>query len=566
MDLDGEEVDASRFQVNQDGRDCRHPGRRSSTSRPCRSRTSFRSGSRSRRRTGSSTTSSRRSRRCTAPRRCTAAAFASRPRIDMDLQAAAQQALETWISEFESSAYGHNGALVAMDPRTSEVLVYVGSRDYFADTYYADCDCVLAGRNDNASAANSPGSTLKPFTYAAAFEQLGWGPGTEILDTPISYPDADGEPFTPRNPSGNFQGPIAVRTALGNSLNIPAFKAALYVGVPNVVVGVQEVRHDDARQQVLRSVCHSGRRRREPRRRYLCLHRLCRRRRDARRADIAGRSTKATGSSTRSRSCRSRARMALCCTRTPRTTASRSRKSRSCRRRPHIMITSILSDPNNVLHHLRMRLADHRPPVGREDRNERAVRGTEGHRRDVDLRLHAGTRRRRLGRQLGQLADVQHHLDVDLLSSSARLHDEGARRNPARASSSGLPGLSEVETCTPSGLKANAACGRKVKNLLPTDDCAEARGRLVEARADRYPRRSARDRVDAAAVHPGALWTRNPGKRAGLRTDTGDRVATARGRGLRPDRTQQRQRTRRHPGAAQWRECEGRGPDCRQGR
>lgn len=154
--------------------------------------------------------------------------------LDLDLQRKAEAALETWISEFESSAHGHNGALVAMDPRTSEILVYVGSRDYFRDDYYADCDCTLAGRNDNASAGNSPGSTLKPFAYAAGFEQLGWGTGTEILDTPISYPDGD-EVFTPRNPSGNFQGPISIRNALGNSLNIPAFKAALYVGVPNVV-------------------------------------------------------------------------------------------------------------------------------------------------------------------------------------------------------------------------------------------------------------------------------------------------------------------------------------------
>ncbi len=155
--------------------------------------------------------------------------------LDLDLQAKAQEALETWISEFEGSAQGHNGALVAMDPRTSEVLVYVGSRDYFSDQYYEDCDCVLAGRNDNAGSPNSPGSTLKPFTYAAAFENLGWGPETEILDSEVSYPDADGELFTPRNPSGNFQGPISVRNALGNSLNIPAFKTALYVGVDNVV-------------------------------------------------------------------------------------------------------------------------------------------------------------------------------------------------------------------------------------------------------------------------------------------------------------------------------------------
>ena len=53
--------------------------------------------------------------------------------------------------------------------------------------------------------SNSPGSTLKPFTYAAAFEDLGWGPDTEILDTPITYPDGDKD-FTPRNPCGDFHG------------------------------------------------------------------------------------------------------------------------------------------------------------------------------------------------------------------------------------------------------------------------------------------------------------------------------------------------------------------------
>lgn len=146
--------------------------------------------------------------------------------LDLDLQEKAQAALEKWISEFESSSGGHNGALVAMDPKTSEVLVMVGSRDYFRDD--------IQGRNNNATAVNSPGSTLKPFTYAAAFENLGWGTDSLILDTPISYPDGD-KVFTPRNPSGNFQGPISIRNALGNSLNIPAFKTALYVGVPGVV-------------------------------------------------------------------------------------------------------------------------------------------------------------------------------------------------------------------------------------------------------------------------------------------------------------------------------------------
>ncbi|MDP9238238.1 MAG: penicillin-binding protein [Chloroflexota bacterium] len=146
--------------------------------------------------------------------------------LDMNLERKAQDALEHWISEFEDSSDARNGALVAMDPRTSEILTYVGSRDYFNEA--------IEGQNDNADSLNSPGSTLKPFTYTTAFEKLGWGPGTEILDTPISFPDGD-KVFTPRNPVGDFHGPISVHDALGNSLNIPAFKTALYAGVPNVV-------------------------------------------------------------------------------------------------------------------------------------------------------------------------------------------------------------------------------------------------------------------------------------------------------------------------------------------
>jgi membrane peptidoglycan carboxypeptidase len=147
--------------------------------------------------------------------------------LDLDLQKQAEAILEEWISAFEESSDGHNGALVAMDPNTAEILVYVGSRDYFRDD--------ILGRNDMAQAVNSPGSAFKPFTYVTAFMELGWGPGTLILDTPVSFTEMDGDVFTPRNPAGDFKGPITVRNALGSSLNVPAFKTILYAGVSNVV-------------------------------------------------------------------------------------------------------------------------------------------------------------------------------------------------------------------------------------------------------------------------------------------------------------------------------------------
>jgi membrane peptidoglycan carboxypeptidase len=147
--------------------------------------------------------------------------------LDLDLQKQAEAALEKWISEFEATSNGHNGALVAIDPHTGEILTYVGSRDYFRDD--------IQGRNDMALAENSPGSAFKPFTYITAFMKLGWGPGTLVLDTPISYQQPDGTTFTPRNPSGDFKGPITIREALGASLNVPAFKVAMAAGVDNIV-------------------------------------------------------------------------------------------------------------------------------------------------------------------------------------------------------------------------------------------------------------------------------------------------------------------------------------------
>jgi membrane peptidoglycan carboxypeptidase len=147
--------------------------------------------------------------------------------IDLNLENDAQDALENWIGQFEDSSDGHNGALVAMDPKTGEILAYVGSRDYFRDD--------ILGQNDMAQALNSPGSTLKPFNYVTSFMKLGWGPGTLVLDTPTCYDEGNGTQFCPRNPSGDYHGPITIRNALGNSLNVPAFKVIQMVGVSDVV-------------------------------------------------------------------------------------------------------------------------------------------------------------------------------------------------------------------------------------------------------------------------------------------------------------------------------------------
>jgi membrane peptidoglycan carboxypeptidase len=147
--------------------------------------------------------------------------------LDLDMQNQTQQIMEGWISEFENVSASHNGSMMVMDPKTGEILVMVGSRDYFNEA--------IQGKNNNATACNSPGSSFKPFAYLTTFLNLGWGPGTMILDTPVTYSDGVNGNFTPTNPNHTFVGPVSIRNALGSSLNIPANKAAAAVG-PNKIV------------------------------------------------------------------------------------------------------------------------------------------------------------------------------------------------------------------------------------------------------------------------------------------------------------------------------------------
>jgi membrane peptidoglycan carboxypeptidase len=147
--------------------------------------------------------------------------------LDLDLQNRALGILQNWVSTFERVSNTHNGATMVMEPRTGEILVMLGSLDY----YRQDID----GEVNNAIALNSPGSTFKPFVYLTSFVELGWTPSTIIEDAPTSFREPNGTFFSPENPGGGFHGNITIRNALGNSLNIPPFKTAMEVGVDKIV-------------------------------------------------------------------------------------------------------------------------------------------------------------------------------------------------------------------------------------------------------------------------------------------------------------------------------------------
>ena len=144
--------------------------------------------------------------------------------LDFGLQARAEAEVRSAIDDFEASTGAHNGALVAIDPSTGQILAMVGSRDFFDET--------IDGQVNLATATHSPGSALKPLTYLAAFQldPRTWHPATVLWDVPTTYVEADGTEFMPVNFDGVFRGPVTVRSALANSMNVPAFKVAERLG------------------------------------------------------------------------------------------------------------------------------------------------------------------------------------------------------------------------------------------------------------------------------------------------------------------------------------------------
>lgn len=136
--------------------------------------------------------------------------------LDSRLQDVAQTLLDERVSDLENKEVQHGGLLV-VDHATDEVLVW------------AVADAKAGSAYDTIKVKRQPGSTLKPFVYASALER-GWSASTMIDDSPLQEGVGQGV-HNYRNYSNSFYGRLSLRNALGNSLNIPAIKAAQYVGV-----------------------------------------------------------------------------------------------------------------------------------------------------------------------------------------------------------------------------------------------------------------------------------------------------------------------------------------------
>jgi penicillin-binding protein 1A len=110
------------------------------------------------------------------------------------------------------------GALVAIDPRNGYVRALVGGRDWNQSNF-----------NRATQAMRQPGSAFKPFVYTAAMDN-GFRPTDIVVDEPVSFPGGDGKPYEPQNYDHQYRGPVTLRYALQQSINIPAIKLLRKVG------------------------------------------------------------------------------------------------------------------------------------------------------------------------------------------------------------------------------------------------------------------------------------------------------------------------------------------------
>ncbi|MEK7866167.1 MAG: penicillin-binding protein 1C, partial [Planctomycetota bacterium] len=141
-----------------------------------------------------------------------------RTTIDPAVQEAAERALAFHLARIDSDG----AAAVVLDNATGDVLAYVGSPDFLDER--GD------GQVDAASSPRSPGSSLKPFLFALAFEDGETAPERLLSDAPLAHSS-----YRPENCDGGSSGPVTAREALVRSLNLPAVRLLGSVGVDRLV-------------------------------------------------------------------------------------------------------------------------------------------------------------------------------------------------------------------------------------------------------------------------------------------------------------------------------------------
>ncbi len=180
--------------------------------------------------------------------------------LNYDLEEKAEAVAKQYALSNEKQFNGSNDAFVVIDPKTGGILTMVGSRDYF--------DTQIDGQFNVTTAHRQPGSTFKPFVYAEAFIK-GYTPDTVLFDVPTQFtascaPDnfTDVSPcYSPVDYDNNFRGPMTLRDALAQSINVPSVGLLYLAGVQDSInlaeqMGIQSL--GDANQYGLTLVLGGG--------------------------------------------------------------------------------------------------------------------------------------------------------------------------------------------------------------------------------------------------------------------------------------------------------------------
>lgn len=171
--------------------------------------------------------------------------------LDWELQEIAEKVVLEGAERNKELYQGYNASLVAQDPKTGQILALVGSKDYFAknpepENCLSGVNCAFEPEFNVAyQGLRQPGSALKPFVYLTAF-QKGLNPETLVIDAftefnlncPAiinSYSLENPLCFHPQNFDNKFRGPVNLKTALAQSINVPAVKVLYIAGLENVI-------------------------------------------------------------------------------------------------------------------------------------------------------------------------------------------------------------------------------------------------------------------------------------------------------------------------------------------
>lgn len=141
--------------------------------------------------------------------------------LDYNLQLSAQQIIDRRLDELSTKNVTNAAALAAAP--NGQILVWIGSRNYFNES--------IAGQVDLIQALRQPGSALKPFLYLLALEK-GYTAASVLPDLPYTF-QTDNGPYSPKNYDLDYRGPVRIRRALANSLNIPAVRMLEKLGLNN---------------------------------------------------------------------------------------------------------------------------------------------------------------------------------------------------------------------------------------------------------------------------------------------------------------------------------------------